>query len=88
MGDLFKLPLKELITIQKYMESLIGKIHKKSGYLIHYIVVNMEYKTFDQHNKEILYTELNQIYEQLESGNTDMAKILLERQISLIRNNG
>ena len=48
----------------------------------------MEYKTFDQHNKEILYTELNQIYEQLESGNTDMAKILLERQISLIRNNG
>lgn len=48
----------------------------------------MAYKTFDQHNKEILYIELNQIYEQLESGNTDMAKILLERQISLIRNNG
>ena len=88
MGDLFKLPLKEPIMIQKYMENLIGKNHKKSGQLIHYIVVNMAYKTFDQHNKEILYIELNQIFEQLESGNIDMAKILLERQISLIRNNG
>ena len=37
-------------------------------------------------NREILYTELNQIYEQLEAGQIDMAKILLERQISIVRN--
>jgi len=41
---------------------------------------------FDKHNREILYIELNQIYEQLEEGNIDMAKILLERQISIVRN--
>jgi hypothetical protein len=37
-------------------------------------------------DKETLYIEVNKIYEQLESGNTDMAKILLERQISIVRN--
>ena len=37
-------------------------------------------------DKETLYIELNQIYEQLEEGNIDMAKILLERQISIVRN--
>ena len=36
--------------------------------------------------KETLYIELNQVYEQLEAGHIDMAKILLERQIAIVRN--
>ena len=36
-------------------------------------------------DKETLYIELNQVYEQLEAGHVDVAKSLLERQIALVR---
>ena len=35
-------------------------------------------------DKETLYIELNQIYEQLEAGHVDVAKSLLERQIATV----
>tara|TARA_R110001606_G_C15127712_1_gene622929 strand:+ start:514 stop:639 length:126 start_codon:yes stop_codon:yes gene_type:complete len=37
-------------------------------------------------DKETLYIELNQVYEQLEAGHISVAKSLLERQIALVRN--